>query len=210
MTRGALDDRLEHRLQDRARNRLFDLAPNLAVVEQLEIWLLPLDGNFHLERVRHPVVHCGAGLDGLQPTLPIRAQPHGDVERSQAVIGRVEIDRAQVAGHRLGGGKIAERGMPAHALQLVAGELDLELQLALPGKTHRQTPTRTTGFAPQSAPRTGPAPSWRGAAISSQQPPRAYPQKYRTIPLHLRNRQPACPRRTPVAITGNAVVTTTG
>ena len=105
------------------------------------------DGNFHLERVRHPFVYCGAGFDGLQPTLPIRSQPQGDVERSQAVIGRVEIDRAQVARHRLAGGKVAERRMPSHALQLIAGELDLELQLAFPGKTHPQTPTRTTDSA---------------------------------------------------------------
>ena len=65
----------------------------------------------------------------------------------QAVIGRVEIDRAQGARDRLADGKVAERGMPAHPLQLIVGELDLELQLALPGNTHPQIPTQTASIA---------------------------------------------------------------
>ena len=65
-----------------------------------------------------PLSRRRSGLDRLQPAVAVRSQPEGDAQRSQAVVRRIEVDRAQRARHRLADGKVAERGMRAHALQL--------------------------------------------------------------------------------------------
>ena len=140
---GALYDGLEHRFQDRPLHRLLDRAAYAPIGDAAKVRFRPLDPVLRCDGLCCAARACRAGLDRLQPIVAVRAQAEEDAQRLQSIVRSIEVDRVQRARHRLSDGKAAERGMRPHALQLFAGELELELQLTLPGNAHRQLPDAT-------------------------------------------------------------------
>src|SRR5262249_24368145 len=115
---------------------LLDPAPNAPTGDEVQVGLRSLDAALPRDAVRAVASVGPAGFHRLQPNFALRPQPEGDAKGAQAIIRRVEVDRAQRPAHRLAHGQVAKGWMGPHPLQFLARELELELQLTFPGNAH--------------------------------------------------------------------------
>src|SRR5258706_8934255 len=73
---------------------------------------------------------------GLQPACAVPSGAQGNAGGAQAVIGRVEVDRAQGPGRRLAHGEPSERRVTVDALQIPRRQLKLKFKFLTRGTGH--------------------------------------------------------------------------
>ena len=157
-----------------------------------------------------PLRAARCGLDRLQPAVAVRSQAEGDAQRPQAVVGRIEVDRAQRARDGLADGRLPSAGCARTRCSSVAGELELELQLTFPGNAHRQLPDATAARARGRPWRAMPAVARELQARCRQCGKWGYPQEYRkSLALRLwigpPGHQRSLPRRVVLSTLGCAI-----